>query len=256
MWNRALLISSSKYIAVPTFKIRADPSIQTKSITLSEFTMPASKSKKRRGLEFVDKALAEQYICSLCFAAMTDPASIGCSRQHLFCKKCIVDHLEHDSTCPQAQCKEKCLVSRVKTMPVVKKKIDKLQVRCPNHRLTTKMKELLGLDGPAENDSKIKRSATMPVSRKASKRGGSYSLLDESEAGPCTWTGTLADYEAGKHSCDLDMITCPRCKKRKLKRHLKTPCPKCKQAYVGCQKHECATSTCGCCQDSPIFAMF
>lgn len=223
--------------------------------------MPSSKAKKRRGLEFVDMELAQQYICSICFSAMQNPADIGCKKQHLFCKDCILSHLEHDSSCPQ--CKEKCFGDGVKTMPFVRKQINALHIRCPNHRLTAKKRELL--NGSTGKTSNLKRSATMPVSRRSSKvsakraqrSGSQYSKLDETEEG-CSWTGTLADFESGKHPCDLDMITCPKCRKRVLKRHLKTPCADCKQTYVGCQRHVCATNTCACgfMKNSPIFAMF
>lgn len=195
----------------------------------------------------MNRELAEKYICSLCFSAMTNPSDIGCSQQHLFCKSCIKDHLEHESSCPQ--CNEKCFGDGVKSMPLVRKQIDGLHVRCPNHRLNKKMKSLLS------KQRNVQRSATMPATRKsikaANKRalprtGSLYSSLDDDEDG-CKWKGTLADFEAGKHSCDFTVVTCTKCRKRVLQLHMRTPCNECKQTYVACQKHVCKSNTCVTC---------
>ena len=58
---------------------------------------------------FVQKDLADLFICSICLCVVRDP--VACKSEHLFCKKCLTSALcaqvknDLDTTCPECRCR-------------------------------------------------------------------------------------------------------------------------------------------------------
>ncbi|XP_053327997.1 RING finger protein 151 [Spea bombifrons] len=69
-------------------------------------------------------------LCSICRGVMKCPVMISCG--HIFCRKCILQWLKRQQTCPccRTEVKGKLYV----LMHKLKRKISRLQVKCPNEQ--------------------------------------------------------------------------------------------------------------------------
>ena len=71
---------------------------------LGSFTMAEGFDPER----FVQKDLAERFVCSICLCVVRDPTQ--CKREHFFCKQCVTPALRaqadmyHATTCPECRC--------------------------------------------------------------------------------------------------------------------------------------------------------
>ena len=74
------------------------------------------------------KGKISQYICPLCEGVYIDPVIEGCG--HIFCSKCIKQHLEHFSDCPQ--CGHKIDFSNFHSIKFVEDTIEKQSIYCKN----------------------------------------------------------------------------------------------------------------------------
>ncbi|XP_018416715.1 PREDICTED: RING finger protein 151 [Nanorana parkeri] len=70
----------------------------------------------------------DDLLCSICRGVLRCPVMVSCS--HIFCRKCILQWLKRQQTCPccRTEVKGKLFVQ----MHKLKKRINRLQVKCPN----------------------------------------------------------------------------------------------------------------------------
>ncbi|XP_077305508.1 RING finger protein 151 [Lithobates pipiens] len=70
----------------------------------------------------------DDLLCSICHGVLRCPVMVSCG--HIFCRKCILQWLKRQQTCPccRTEVKGKLLVQ----MHKLKKRINRLQVKCPN----------------------------------------------------------------------------------------------------------------------------
>ncbi|XP_073492557.1 RING finger protein 151 [Aquarana catesbeiana] len=70
----------------------------------------------------------DDLLCSICHGVLRCPVMVCCG--HIFCRKCILQWLKRQQTCPccRTEVKGKLLVQ----MHKLKKRINRLQVKCPN----------------------------------------------------------------------------------------------------------------------------
>ena len=117
--------------------------------------------KPRSDLVFVHTAIAEQYKCAVCLSVMANPSEIGCKFQHIFCTPCIATHFLHSSSCPQ--CRDKCSESEMKRMPFVERQINRLVVKCPNHKVSSDVADLCEAFDKKRTEAHQRRRRTQPV---------------------------------------------------------------------------------------------
>lgn len=82
------------------------------------------------GLDYVDEAIDDELMCSICMTPFVDPVSAP-SCGHAFCETCIRDWLHQHANCPE--CRAALTAEALTPMSrIVKNLCDKLVVRCRN----------------------------------------------------------------------------------------------------------------------------
>ncbi|CAH2307426.1 RING finger 151 [Pelobates cultripes] len=94
--------------------------------------MTVDKEKMGGGydLEIFTECPDHDLLCSICRGVLKCPVMISCS--HIFCRKCILQWLKRQQTCPC--CRTEVRGKLFVLMHKLKRKINRLQVKCPNEQ--------------------------------------------------------------------------------------------------------------------------
>ncbi|KAM9305948.1 RING finger protein 151 [Gastrophryne carolinensis] len=79
-------------------------------------------------LEIFAESPDDDLLCSICHGVLRCPVMVACS--HIFCRKCILQWLKRQQTCPC--CRTEVRGKTFVQMHKLKRKINRLQVKCPN----------------------------------------------------------------------------------------------------------------------------
>ncbi|OCT64428.1 RING finger protein 151 [Xenopus laevis] len=81
-------------------------------------------------LELFTKTPDDDLLCSICHGVMRCPVMISCG--HIFCRNCIMQWLKRQRTCPC--CRTEVRGKLYVLMHKLKRKINRLDVKCPNEQ--------------------------------------------------------------------------------------------------------------------------
>ncbi|KAI9320601.1 hypothetical protein BX666DRAFT_1909487 [Dichotomocladium elegans] len=83
-----------------------------------------------KNIDLLDEPFPD-LICGVCQDILEDPVQVHCPEDHIFCKKCISNYMQQNTTCPV--CLTSLEQSKFQPSKFVQRQIGRLRVRCPYH---------------------------------------------------------------------------------------------------------------------------
>ncbi|XP_054153781.1 TNF receptor-associated factor 6-like [Oppia nitens] len=108
--------------------------LTTTTTTTTTGVIGPEEEKVYRNLYYADlfiDDLANEFQCSICLAIMNDPMLVNCPAQHMYCRLCITTSLATKQSCPLDR--QAVTMDDVRPLPAIKRVIDGLRMKCPNH---------------------------------------------------------------------------------------------------------------------------